>query len=561
VSRDLAGLVAELGARGLLEPGSVRLADGRARGVTGVAYDSRRVTPGDLFVALAGQRDDGRRHAAAAVAAGAVAVMTETPVRGLDVPQVLVRSGRAALALAAAWLHGHPSRDLGVVGVTGTDGKTTTAYLVRAMLERVAGPTGLVGTIDVVCGGRSLGNVARATTPEAPELQGYLARMRDAGDRWAVLESTSHGLAQERVGEVAYDVAVLTNIGREHLEFHGTEEAYRAAKRRLFERLAVGPSNPEKGLGKAGVVNTDDAHATGFLAAAREAGARVVTYGLAPADAGRGPDASVVPPAADAVRLVGSAVAEDASGVRLRVAGPRWCGPVRLRLAGRFNAHNALAALGVAEALGLDPARAAEALASVEAVPGRMQRVDEGQPFVVVVDYAHTAEALAKVLDELAPLAAAGGGGLIAVFGSAGERDTEKRPAMGRVAAGRCRLVVLTDEDPRAEDRMAILEAIAAGAEAAGMRRGGDLLLVADRGAAIERALAAARPGDVVLLAGKGHERTIETAMGDLAWDEAAVARAALRRLGHGGARRPGPSRPAQGATAPGEAAGEGGGD
>ena len=206
-----------------------------------------------------------------------------------------------------------------------------------------------------------------------------------------------------------------------------------------------------------------------------------------------------------------------------------WSGTVALRLAGRFNVANALAAMGVALALGLDLDAAATALAGLEAVPGRMQRVDEGQAYTVVIDYAHTAESLAKVLDELAP--ADTEAGLIAVFGSAGDRDRSKREPMGRVAGERCRLVVVTDEDPRSEDREAILEAIAAGAEAAGRRRGQDLLLIADREAAINRALSEARPGDVVLLAGKGHEKTIETATGETPWDEAGVARAALRVL------------------------------
>jgi UDP-N-acetylmuramoyl-L-alanyl-D-glutamate--2,6-diaminopimelate ligase len=208
-----------------------------------------------------------------------------------------------------------------------------------------------------------------------------------------------------------------------------------------------------------------------------------------------------------------------------------WSGQVSLRLAGRFNVHNALAAMGVAVALGHDPGAAADALASLPSVPGRMERIDEGQPFSVIVDYAHTAEALATVLDELAPAADAG---LIAVFGSAGERDTGKRAEMGRVAGERCRLVVITDEDPRGEDRMAILEAITAGAEAAGKRRGDDLLVIPDRREAIAAAIRRAQRGDVVLLAGKGHEKTIETAAGDLPWDEAAAAREALRSLAGG---------------------------
>jgi UDP-N-acetylmuramoyl-L-alanyl-D-glutamate--2,6-diaminopimelate ligase len=226
--------------------------------------------------------------------------------------------------------------------------------------------------------------------------------------------------------------------------------------------------------------------------------------------------------------------------MRFEVAGPGgWRTTVRLRLAGRFNVYNALAALCVAHALDLDVHAAAVALGDLEAVPGRMQRIDAGQPFSLVIDYAHTTASLAKVLDELAPPAGSGAG-VVVVFGSAGDRDVEKRAAMGRAAGERCRLVVLTDEDPRSEDRQAILEAIAAGAEAAGRRRGRDLLLVPDRTEAIAAALARARPGDVVLLAGKGHERSIEMADGPRPWDEAAAARAALQALGYGSASGPG---------------------
>jgi UDP-N-acetylmuramoyl-L-alanyl-D-glutamate--2,6-diaminopimelate ligase len=536
--RPLAELVRLLGERGLLlgEQGA-RAAEGSEAaasahghragavaagiGVRRVSMDSQRVRPGDLFVALGGRRHDGHAFAVEAAASGAVAVLAERPVPGLAVPQLIVGPGRPALALAAAWANGFPSRHLGIVGITGTDGKTTTAWLVRSVLEHAGLPTGLVGTIDVICAGRSLGNAARATTPEAPELQGYLAAMRAAGDRWAVVESTSHGLAQDRVGEIAYDVAVLTNITQEHLEFHGTLEAYRAAKRSLFERLAVGPANPEKGYGKSAVINADDGAADDFSASARRVGARLITYGL-----GATRDRDV---RAEAVTAVGT-------GLLLDLVTPRWRGALRLRLAGRFNAHNALAAIAVGEALELDPDAIVAGLEAVSAVPGRMEVVDAGQPFGVVVDYAHTAEALDAVLADLASPAAASGGGLIAVFGSAGDRDVVKRPLMGEVAGRRCRIVVLADEDPRGEDPLAILEAIAAGAEAAGKRRGDDLFLIPDRAAAIAHAFALAGPGDIVVLAGKGHEKTIEMRHGVQAWDEASEARAALARLGHGSA-------------------------
>jgi UDP-N-acetylmuramoyl-L-alanyl-D-glutamate--2,6-diaminopimelate ligase len=473
---------------------------------------------------MGGQHADGHDHAIAAAAAGAVAIIAERPIDGLGAPLLQVRDGRAALAQAAAWRADFPSRELGIVGITGTDGKTTTGYLVRALLEGAGYGTGFIGTTDVVIGGDHLGNEARTTTPEAPELQGHLAAMRAAGDRWAVVEATSHGLAQQRVGAVEFDVAVLTNVTSEHLEFHGSLAAYQAAKRRLFSALEAGPDSPAKPWGRHAVINLDDAIGADYAAAAKAAGAEVIGYGLA------GQLASVA--AGHSAEVTALALDEGPGSMVITMRTPDWEGPVRLRLAGRFNVYNALAAMAVGHAVGLDAERSATSLAALEAVPGRMHRIDQGQPFTVVVDYAHTADSLAKVLDELAPVPR-DGPGLIAVFGSAGERDRQKRPEMGRVAGERCRLVILTDEDPRGEDRHTILEDIAAGAESVGRVRGKDLIIVPDRTEAIALALASAGPGDSVLLAGKGHERTIERASGDQAWDEAGTAIGALAALGY----------------------------
>ena len=340
--------------------------------------------------------------------------------------------------------------------------------------------------------------------------------MADNGNRAAVIETTSHGLALERVGGVAYDVAVLTNLTHEHLEFHRTWEAYRDAKLSLFERLREGPGNPRKRWPKSAVVNIDDPSGGLFAGVAQEAGARVVTYGT---------DA-----AAD---VAATRVEEDARRIHVEYSAPSGNGTFDLRLAGRFNVHNALAVVGIGEAIGLDPQAVRGGLESVERVPGRMERIDAGQPFSVIVDYAHTPASLQAVLELLAPVAAARGGELIAVFGSAGERDTEKRPAMGRIAGERARLVVVTDEDPRGEDREAILDEIAAGAEAVGRRRDHDLLLIADRAIAIRTAFERARAGDVVLLAGKGHEQSIIGPDGASPWDEAGAARDALADLGY----------------------------
>lgn len=487
------------------------------RAVHGLGDDSRQVRPGDVFVALKGDHADGHDHLVAATAAGVVASIVERPVPRVAGLQLVVDRSPAALASAAAWWYGDPSHELAVVGVTGTDGKTTTTFLVAAALEAAGVPTGLVGTIETRVGPSCERTPDHVTTPGALRLQALLRAMAAGGDRAAVLETTSHGLAAERVGSVAYDAAIFTNLSHEHLEFHGTYEAYRAAKLSLFERLAgPHPAKPEE-RPRVGIVNADDPAGDAFAAATRAAGARLVSYGL-----GRGAD----------VRA--TSIEEDAAGLRIGVRTPDWAGPVVLRLAGRFNAHNALAAIALGVGWELDPEAVRDGVEAVAGVPGRMERVDRGQPFAVVVDYAHSPAALAGVLDLLAPVAQAAGGGLIAVFGSAGERDTEKRPMMGRVAGERCRLVVVTDEDPRGEDREAILAEIGAGAESAGRRRGRDLLLIPDRAEAIAAAFGRARAGDLVLLAGKGHEPTIIGPRGPVPWDERAEAERALAALGYG---------------------------
>ncbi len=521
----LGGLIERLTAGGALR-GARR--DGRAIGSTalaniairGVTADSRAVGAGSLFVAIAGQHADGHDFLAQAAGAGASAALVERPVAEVALPQLVVASTPVAVATAAAWWYGDPSRELGVIGITGTDGKTTTAFLAVAALQACGIPTGMISTAMTRIGGIDEANDAHATTPEAPALQVALRAMARAGDRAAVIETTSHGLALHRVDSIAYDVAIVTNLTHEHLELHGSWEAYRDAKLSLFERLAIRASASGwagSGWPRTGIVNLDDPSAGAFIGVTQEAGARVLTYGT--------------DPRAD-VRA--TRVEEDAQHLRVAYDAPSGAATLALRLAGRFNVHNALAVVALGEAVGLDPAAAREGLASVALVPGRMERVELGQPFGVIVDYAHSPASLATVLDLLAPAAASRGGGLIAVFGSAGERDTVKRPLMGRIAGERCRLVIVTDEDPRGEDRAAILEAIARGAEAAGRRRGHDLLLIADRRAAIEAAIERARPSDIVLLAGKGHERSIIGPDGPQPWDERSEAERALRGAGFG---------------------------
>ena len=524
--RPLGELVVRLAGEGRLR--GARARDGRPAApaaldpetVSGLTADSRLVRPGSLFVAVPGEHVDGHDFVAAAAASGAVAALVEHPVGGVPLAQLVVDRSRAALASAAGWWYGDPSRELGIIGITGTDGKTTTSFLAAAALDAAGLRAGLVGTVELRIGGEAEPTPEHQTTPEAPELQRLLRAMADAGDAAAVIETTSHGLALERVAGIAYDAAIFTNLSHEHLELHGSFEAYRAAKLNLFERLAGrGPAKTGAAARLAwprlAVINRDDPSAGLFVAVSREAGARVVTYGAEPgADvrAGR--------------------IEEDAR--RLTVAYEAPSGPARLslRLAGRFNVHNALAVVALGEGLGIDPAAVRAGIEGVAGVPGRMERIEQGQPFSVIVDYAHSPASLETVLDLLAPVAVAGGGGLIVVFGSAGERDRGKRPMMGRIAGDRCRLVVVTDEDPRGEDRQAILDEIARGAEAAGRRRGRDLLVIADRRAAIDAALEQARPGDVVLFAGKGHERSIIGPTGPQPWHERDAVEAALAALG-----------------------------
>ncbi len=519
--RRLGDLVARLVADGLAtaDGGPV---DGDIA-VHGVAFDSRAVRPGHVFVAISGLRTDGHAYLGAAQAAGAVAALVERPSPELGLPQVVVRDGRRSLAAAAAWWYGDPSRELGIVGITGTDGKTTTSYLATAALAAAGIRAGMVGTVATRIGGEEEPNPDHATTPEAPALQAALRAMCQAGDRAAVIETTSHGLALDRVAAIAYDAAILTNITHEHLELHGTWEAYRDAKRSLFERL--GPNRtpkPDVGWPAVGIVNADDPVAAEFGAITRSAGARLLTYGRA--------DGATV-------RLTG--LDDVGTGLQIAYAAPSGAAELRLRLGGRFNAHNALAVVALGEALELDPAAIRAGLESVAGVPGRMERVDQGQPFAVIVDFAHSPASLELVLDQAKPLAAAGGGGVIAVFGSAGERDRAKRPLMGRIAGARCRLVIVADEDPRGEDGAAIVAEIASAAREAARAAGGGGALptalveeIPDRRAAIDAAIDAARPGDVVLLLGKGHEPTIDYADGPRPWNERAEAERALAAHG-----------------------------
>ena len=483
----------------------------RGVAITAIAYDSRRVVPGTLFVAIPGFHVDGHDYLDAAIAAGARAAVVERAfvARAGDrpIPLLAVDDTRAALSAVAAAYYDEPGRAMRVIGVTGTDGKTTTTYLISALLESAGHCTGLMGTVEFKVGREWRSNDTRQTTPEALEVQQLLAEMRDAGVTHAVIESSSHGLALHKLDHCFYDVAVVTNVGADHLELHGTPEAYLEAKGRLFALLDASGDKPGT---RAGVVNADDHSAPHLRARTR---ARVLAYGIdAPAD----------------VRA--ERVALDEGGAAFNLVTPSGRAAVRTHLPGRFNVSNALAAATVAEVEGLSPEQTAAGLARMRGVPGRMERIEAGQPFAVVVDYAHTGPAFEKVLRALRGVT---DGRIIAVFGCAGGRSPERRPGMGGVAARLADFSVLTNEDPHEEHPQQILQDIAAALRAAGRREGEDFVLVEDRRAAIRAAFARARPGDLVLLAGKGHEASIIVGRTKHPWDERRVAREELAALGY----------------------------
>lgn len=467
--------------------------------LTGVTYDSRSVTPGDLFVALRGADFDGHDFVPDAVARGASAVMVEREM-ALSVPQLVARDTRSSLPIVAAAFFDHPSQHLDVIGITGTDGKTTTSYLVDAILRRSGKKTGMIGTVAIRIGDLVDHHASRQTTPESLDIQRYLREMVDAGVAWAVVEATSHGLDLHRLDETRFVIGAVTNITHEHLEHHGTVEAYRRAKGVLFERVAAARGTA--------VINVDDPGAMEMINFA--SGGMLLRYSASarPAD------------------IVAEEIELRATGSSFDVSDGTTRRRVNLPLLGGFNVENALCASGVAAAAGLSWDAIVDGLEGVEPIPGRLVRIDAGQPFSVIVDYAHTPESLAKVLRLLRSLHPSGR--LIVVSGSAGERDVQKRPLQGAVCARLADYSVFTSEDPRFEDPESIIRQIAEGAEDAGGRPRLTFETVTDRRDAIRQAITVARPGDCVLLAGKGHESSMIWGREKRPWNEGEVARDVL---------------------------------
>ncbi|MEA3308761.1 MAG: UDP-N-acetylmuramoyl-L-alanyl-D-glutamate--2,6-diaminopimelate ligase [Chloroflexota bacterium] len=480
--------------------------------VAGITSDSRQVGPGALFVAVPGVNVDGCRFIPSAVEAGAGVVLGERAAEELElplsVPYIRVAHAREAFGwLQTAW-YGFPARQLKLVGITGTDGKTTTTNLLHTFLQAAGHEVGMLSTVSAQIGAQISTTGLHTTTPPADEVQRYLAAMVAAGATHAVVETTSHGLVQQRLAGCDFDLAVITNLTHEHLDYHGSMEAYREAKARLFRGLMTAWRKP--GQPKIAVLNADDENSYSYLRAIPVE--RQLTYGLEN-------------PHAD---LVAREVQFTPEGLRFTLAG-KW-GRVALRstLVGAYNVSNILAASAAALALGAAPATIASALADFTGVAGRMERIEEGQEFTALVDFAHTPNALQRTL-EAARQIAAPGGRVIVAFGCAGLRDRDKRRLMGEVAAAHADFTVVTAEDPRTESLSTIMADTARALTSEGRREGLDFWQIPDRGAALRQAVALAQPGDVVLACGKGHEQSMSLGEVEYPWDDREAMRLALR--------------------------------
>ncbi|MGE5544184.1 MAG: UDP-N-acetylmuramoyl-L-alanyl-D-glutamate--2,6-diaminopimelate ligase [Bacillota bacterium] len=440
--------------------------------ITGIEYDSRQVKNGNAFICIPGFKTDGHNYAVQAVMNGARTLIVERPVEGCaECTMVQVKDTRQVLPLLASRFYRAPSKELRVVGVTGTNGKTTTTHLIKAILEEAGHAVGLIGTLNASFQGyqEKLAN----TTPESLDLERFMRRVCDHGGRYVVMEVSSHALDLGRVREIDFDAAVFTNLTQDHLDYHKTLEVYRDAKLKLFSSLPVEP-------GRFAVINADDPHSASFLNACR---GDKITYGTKNSAAVRATD----------IRIT-------AKGSYFTVEYPNGRMPLGIRLAGLFNVYNALAAITFAIQEGIPPQVIKEALEKVQGVPGRFETIDEGQEFSVIVDYAHTPDGLENILKTARQIT---GGRIITVFGAGGDRDRTKRPLMGRIAADFSDFCIVTSDNPRNEDPLAIIEDILAGLTE---KEDAHYAVVPDRREAIRHAVYLAHPDDMVVIAGKGHE-------------------------------------------------------
>jgi len=489
------------------------LGDAGSLSVTSVVYDSRRATTGSVFVAVPGISVDGHSYLSQAISSGVTAVTVqadhsavwEPTLSAAHVPAIVVLDTKSALAQAAAAVTGYPALSLGVIGITGTDGKTSLSSLVDHILWSAGARSGLITTAECRIGDTALLDTGRFTTPESPEIQAMLKAMVESECQWAVLEATSHGLVQHRLDCCEFDIAAVTTIGSDHLDFHGSREDYIRAKLRLFQML---DTSVEKGIAKTAVLNADDPEFGRLRGSVR---GRVVSYGINKR--------------AD-LWLSGRDVRGWKTAFTLHTPG----GSIEAEVLGPaiFSVQNALAATGVCLSAGLDLDVIADGMATWNGAPGRMELVDEGQPFSVVVDFAHSADALQRVLEVLREHRR---GRLIAVFGCIGERERDRRFGMGEVSAQHADFTIVTDDNPYTENRDQILGEIVRGLVAAGKRPGHDFTVIPDRREAIAHALAMAVDDDTVLLAGKGHETQVHLPDGVYDCDDRAVARATLFEL------------------------------
>lgn len=473
-----------------------------------ITVDSRQVSPGALFVAVRGVHTDGHKYIPEALSRGTAAIVQEGEVECHveNVPHVVVPKSREALAfLSAAW-YGHPARSLRTIGVTGTDGKTTTTNLIREVLAAAGYQVGMVSTVNAVVGERSYETGLHTTTPDAPDVQRYLAEMVQARTDYAVLEATSHGLAQGRVAACDFDVAVVTNITHEHLDYHGSHEAYVAAKASLFEVLSEGYR--KAGMAKVSVLNVDDQHYTRLRALPAD---RTLTYGLQ----------SHADVTAGNIREQPEGLAFDAHTSTVTI-------PLRSGLIGRHNVYNILAAVTVALSQEVSVEAIQQGVANLSSLIGRMERIDEGQDFLAIVDFAHSPGALEQALRTARTLTSEEGR-VIAIFGSAGLRDVEKRAWMGHISGELADLTVLTAEDPRTESLAAILAEMAEGCKEGGGVEDESFWCIGDRAQAIAFAVMQAEAGDVVIACGKGHERSMCFGTTEVPWSDQETIRSALR--------------------------------
>jgi len=474
--------------------------------INGISIDSRVVKPGHLFVAMTGGSLDGHNYIQKAIDNGAVAIVGEKDVTGLTVPYVRLENTRQALTWIAGAFHDWPGRKLTVIGITGTDGKTTTTNLLYKILMTAGIKAGMISTVNAVIGDEVLDTGFHVTTPDAHDVQRYLAKMVDAGLTHVVLETTSHGWSQHRVDACEFDIGIVTNITHEHMNEHGNYENYRAAKARLFSSLEI-TLDKLQGNPRLGVINYDDKKSFDFLNDYIKV--NKLNYGLEEGADIRAVDISYSP-----------------SGIHFTVQNKDFQVEVTSRLVGAFNISNCLASLAAAVCgLDIDPEVAARGIASLEGIPGRMERIDMGQNFTAIVDFAHTPNALKVALEAAKTMTV---GRVICVFGSAGLRDKEKRRMMAEASAELADLTVLTAEDPRTESLEEILGEMAAGARSRGGTEGESFWRIPDRGEAIRFALKLARPGDIVISCGKGHEQSMCFGQTEYLWDDRTAMRAAL---------------------------------